>query len=68
VQQEAEDEIVEQEAEFEVVGDAEEIDERHQNGADYLSDEVLSLITPETVPTPIFDSVEVLTCSRPICS
>lgn len=46
-------------SEFEVVEDAEELDVRDQNGADYLSDEVLSMITPETVPTPIFDSVEV---------
>lgn len=61
MQQEAEDEVVQPEAEFEVVDDAEEIDERDQNGADYLSDEVLSLITPETVPTPIFDGVEVIT-------
>jgi hypothetical protein len=51
-------------AEFEVEGDAEEVDERHQNGADYLSDDVLSMIIPETVPTPIFDSMEVGSSSR----
>ena len=46
-------------SEFEVVEDAEEFDVRDQNGANYLNDEVLSMITPETVPTPIFDSMEV---------
>ena len=57
----AEDEVVSQQelSEFEVVEDAEELDVRDQNGANYLNDEVLSMITPETVPTPIFDSMEV---------
>lgn len=48
-------------AEIEAVDDAVELEERDdQNGAGYqVPDELLSIMTPETVPTPIFDSDEV---------
>lgn len=45
--------------------DAEEPEERDQNGAGYqVPDELLEMMAPETVPTPIFDNDEVRISAR----